>query len=338
MINITNEELEKQIEKEKKEADFPNKYGAKIGSLIVPVSIVIFIILLFIHTNFLIRLLILVMIQLFLCLVIPFGLIFIKTIVSLRNANFGKLDISLIRASAKNKHLHEMVKDEICSDKLIEACDKTIASSDNEKYIYSIKGIKLNSLSLQCRFDEARAVLAERAALKDKCIQYRAEYLLSAIDLANSERDDDSFIKLLNEADDILECIKKRGLSGMYIILLFLSKREDCFGNYSKALEYIEMARKCREAKAENDASIYKNKPKPNLEKCIDAELLLDKAYVLCNLGDPSAAMEDVEDADLIISELSCDIPPLYTREHEEVMRLIKKNSAAIPTDTVDID
>ena len=324
MISVTQKDAEKALEEYRKESEMPTKLGGIIGSKLGPVLIAVIILLILLPIKLIYKFLILIGFILVIFL-IPLVIIFIHYSAKIKHTYHGKNKLRYTLSALRNRKFFELFKNEICSDNLLNACDRVIASETLENYRISIMSVKCSMLSLRRRFTEAHEVLDEMRTVKaDDAVRQNeiasAELLLSA-----SEDRKEDFLNLLDKYEPWIEQIKNRDINGLISAALLVNTRDTFLGNYSEALESARIIRFLRDNQKQMSKDNQIKIPTTNYDVFQTASLSLAMAECFLGMGDIDSARSELDAADLEISALTCDIPDSYVYNHEKLIAEIGK-------------
>lgn len=335
MIKITEDELKTLFEKEKKKHGSANRIANNIAKAIPPIILIEVIYTMFLNyrfsCNFFLTFLLFILADaVLLILLIPIACVFfssIKQVIQVSGGNIFSIIIQM-RLTLKYHKLSELFRNEICSDKYIAEIDKCLQTEKKLCFACWLKSMKASALIMQYRIPEAELIITELRSLNTKKTALFIDLPLLEIDCANKKEDAEAFFSAIETHRGYLERRKKNEFNFALLYAILCACSELYMENFSDSLHYLELREKYYEASrilaaSENAAP----KKESNLYTYNRAAFALEKAKCFYFLGEYERASAELDTADLHISELTCDIPKIYIKEHSEFLPMLNGKS-----------
>ncbi|MBP8594076.1 MAG: hypothetical protein KBI35_06635 [Ruminococcus sp.] len=257
-------------------------------------------------------------------LVIAFTVPFLTSIISgkrlIKRISGGKLQSMTSKAFyEKYGGFVKIHKNDLCSDQITSQAEKLTENETDP----ALRAVLESCLMVMYGY---RLEAEKMQAAHDKCLQdydpernTRYDDLVTEINCAILSSNGRRVLELYSANEDFIDhrLGTAPGFVVDYAIAASICKREE--GDLVSALEYIEAAQKLHE-KARNILPMGVAPTRTESENYRRASISLEKAKLLLANGTAKAAMEELDQCDLIIADLKCDVPPLFIKEHQELM------------------
>ena len=334
MKYVSPKELDKCLDRIQHRYDLPNRILNAEFKLLLPVIIAGSVINIMVSESSFLKFFLLELALLVGYLVIAFVIPFATSVISgkclIRQSAGGKLqDRTTSDFYRKYKSFIEMRKNDLCSDQLTAEAEKLAENESDpalrfilESILMVIYGYRLETEKMQATYDKC---------LQDYDPERSAKYddLVTEINFALLNHDSRKMLELYDGNDDFIDhrLSTAPGFVVDYAVAASICKCEQ--GDFSSALEYIEAAQKLHE-RARNILPLGAIPKRTESENYRRASISLEKAWALYRTGCREKVMKELDNCDLIIADLKCEVPPLFIKEHQELMaemsRFIEEN------------
>lgn len=325
-MKITEKELDILVEKEKKSDNLITIFNNAVGKFFFPIIVIEIVASIFIEfvtdINVILIFLLFILADSALLFLIPLFFIFRDSVKVIRKigGNF-KDSITLTSFSIKYGSLQILHANEICSDKYISAIDQKLEEEKKHKFLASLNSMKASALYMQVRFTEADIIVEELRSKIETVGSVFTDIPMHDIISSMRKNDDRAFIRAIEKHKDYIE--QQKNISLTYgINYAFICAYEHHISNdNANALRYIELAEKYNNVYykilSERSTKPYKES---NTMRYNRAAYKLEKANYLYHLGRYAEAEESLEASETIIAELECEIPPIFKKEHNQLL------------------
>lgn len=326
MLNITENELDMLLEKEKLSSTLITVLNNAANKFFLPIIIIEIAASIFIEfatgTNAFLIFLLFILADAALLFLIPLFIIFREYAKKIKKISGSFKDsITLTRFSIKYGSLLNLHTKEICSDKYISAIDKKLEEEKNHKFLASLNSMKASALYMQVRFAEADLIVEELRSKIEIIGSVFTDIPMHDIISSMRKNDDRAFIRAIEKHKDYVERQKNISLSSGIRYAYICAYEHHISNDNANTLKYIEMAEKYNNAYykllSEQNTQPYKES---NTMRYNRAARKLEKANYLYHLGRYAEAEESLEASETIIAELECKIPPIFKKEHNELL------------------
>ena len=230
------------------------------------------------------------------------------------------------RYAKKYKALYDLQCSEICSDRLMFTFDSALLSERDKFNRFTLLLLKFYAHIKRLEPEKAYDTLKELNEIFDPHLHFRSDFTFAKLNHAMQFGTYDDFQRIMDSDPNIFERISDRydGLLAYAGLMVHVNR---ALGNYRDALEQldvmIEFIRKNIEVPYKGD-----NVRKLNDKLFSYAHHCLDKADLLLSLGDREGCLEQLTESDRVAGRILCDLPPIYLKDHKDLMNKLYPPSA----------
>ena len=276
--------------------------------------------------NIFISMLAFVLLDVALPFLICFSAIFIDAALKIIRSTGGV--ISAIRSFGsirRTKRYYNLFMDELCSDNTLAEALSLEKASGGKGYAYlSALSHVMECHGMRCEFDEAKSAFDKLIELPQKDFMSRNDFIVNALDYAVYTDNHKLYLDTISEYEDVLVRLEDRDTTSVCVLLTIAANEHKLHGDFRTALQYLEWYQEYR-AKMIQQGKNTNQRPVRNFRRYSDATVCLDKAEIYLLLKDPENARTELVAADEAISALTCDIPPVFIKEREKLISLLRE-------------
>ncbi|MBQ8961875.1 MAG: hypothetical protein IJ071_11805 [Ruminococcus sp.] len=334
MRYVSTKELDKCLDRIQRRNELPNRIINIEFRLLLPIVVVGSIVMLLLSKGSFLRFVLLQAAMLVVYLAVSFLLALIVSIAStkrlLRRISGGKSQNKAGQAFyQKYKDYYQLHKNDLCSDKLLEETERLLQAETDPALRFSLDESLLTICGYRLERERVSQCLEDARRDYDPEKNSRFGLLTAEINAAILTGNSKAAYDLLEKNEELTEwqiSFLPEGVTD-YAIFASICKRVE--GDLAAALEYAQAAKALHE-RGRNILPLGASPTRTEHENYRRAAISLELAGLLFANGREQEARAELDDCDLIIADLKCEVPPLFIKEHQE---LIESMGPALPED-----
>ena len=219
----------------------------------------------------------------------------------------------------KYKGFLEKRKNDICSDELTAEAEKLAENESDPALRFILESVLMVIYGYRMENEKMQEVLEKCRKDYDPERNGQFEDLRLEVNFAILTGDEKKVLELNESNPDFAGHLLNYFPENVVDYALSASVCKRAEGDLSGALEYAKCAQKLHE-RARNILPAGAVPTRTERENYRRAAFSLETAWALYRTGCREKVMKELDNCDLIIADLKCEVPPLFIKEHQELI------------------